>query len=411
MEISFEFRFDDGLNEHKKELAKHRDLVTKATKRMLDSLPLTIGLIEIYPVARAGKSGSEVFYMDIFAEGIEYPRRFIAKFQDIKRTEKEYFAAHQAKFAGLCSTIEKEVDENNELGLIIYDLAKLDQHIEFRRYFLNLDNDDNLCEVALDSALSRVGTLSNNQTNKPKFLEDFKDYIERSRRPVERLVSYSNTNGKYAHLAELSKSVLEHFEKISLKVKDTEVIPYLVHGDLHARNLMLSAERPCHTELIDFDWVHYGHPAKDFCLMEATLKYMLLYELQLVFRKQEEEIHLPLKAFEKMETFLCETVFDLPAVEDFISYIKEGCSLTKINERVLVRVYRCLKVVRHEAKRVLSDYISKANENGQNKAAEKHYLISNFLITLGLSAFDEAEQLWTLTGLDIIGHTICQNHH
>jgi serine/threonine protein kinase len=60
-----------------------------------------------------------------------------------------------------------------------------------------------------------------------------------------------------------------------LRTQDAEMLLGAVHGDVHPRNIVISADRGPH--IIDFGWAHdLGHIAKDFVLMEANLRFVLL---------------------------------------------------------------------------------------------------------------------------------------
>lgn len=188
-------------------------------------------------------------------------------------------------------------------------------------------------------------------------------------------------------------SVLGHFTPPSTHV----VLPHLVHGDLHARNLMVDAENAHSTELIDFDWVHYGHPAKDLVLMEATLKYMLLPEL--VQKRLGRQGSLSMEAVAEFEDVLAANCFDLPdpAVlqSRMADLLKDGNGGTTLEVPVL-RTYRCLVSIRTAAKKVLHDYCGRFSGTA---VAEREYLTALFMVTVGLFGFQETERFWALAGL------------
>ena len=47
----------------------------------------------------------------------------------------------------------------------------------------------------------------------------------------------------------------------------------LVHGDLHAQNVLVSGDR---LQLIDFAWARYGWKALDFLMLECSLKFLVI---------------------------------------------------------------------------------------------------------------------------------------
>lgn len=63
----------------------------------------------------------------------------------------------------MCSEVEYEVDEVNDVGIIICELARVAHHCEFRVFFLDLTNSVEQCASALSSILSNVGNQPNDQ--------------------------------------------------------------------------------------------------------------------------------------------------------------------------------------------------------------------------------------------------------
>lgn len=405
--ISFEYRFNQNLKQHHEELTNRKQLMLEFTKKYVKEAPKTTALesVTLYPVERAGKSGSEVFYLDVKIQGVDYPRRYIAKFQDIRKTEKEHAAAFRAHLAQMSNSVEKYELPGKELGMLICDLARIGNHIEFRNFFLGSASTEQ-CESALVSAFKFVGKNPNpTAEERHKFYHDYKRYVERSAKPLDRLRAMQGDQLNSSGLQVLAQEILKSHDKI-IKKFNFEVVPYLVHGDLHARNLMVNSEDPTRTELIDFGWVDYGHPAKDFVLMEATLKFMLLHELLAGLTKRHRtSLHLPVAIYEKFEDFLCSHGLELPDISQFDSFLNKLEGLHELQKHALTRVYTCLKVVRSAASALLKDYCDK-HMQGEHKSVDRHYFGSLFLVVLGLSCMSEMEPIWTLLGLEKMGARI-----
>lgn len=405
--INFEFRFDRDIAQHESAIKIRSNLVQNALKKF-NILDEPVQKLDLYPVARAGKSGSEVFYLDFYIETASYPKKFIAKFQNIKKTDEEAKAAKKAAFASLCPNVISAEDKENDLGIILYDLAKVKNHQEFRGYFLDENNSSENCAIAIKSILQDIGLHRNTNEPDKMFVDDFKKYVHRKQQPIDKLWAFKKTSSEYSGFSQIASHILDSYNKLTSEF-DFSFTPYLVHGDLHARNLMLNIENPNQTELIDFGWTHYGHPAKDFVLLEITLKYMLLSELLLntKSRDRDDPFHLPLNVFEKFEIFLCENCFTLPNYEYLLSKIPELLELKPYQNKALERVYLCLIEVRKEAGRILREFTSK--HDADIPSAEQNYFASLFLVTLGLSEFSEMQPVWTLIGLDKIGAAIWQH--
>jgi hypothetical protein len=406
--VNFEYRFNQNTEKHEIELAKRNALTINFAEKEKDVLPGEIESILLYPVQRAGKSNSQVFYLHIYVKGVSYPRKYVAKFQSKAATERELNSAKSAFFGQICPKVSAVIDEPNNLGMVVYDLVKIPNHCEFRGFFLDINHTDQQCASALSSVFKKIGRLPNNRCDRIPFLKDYEWYIKRKKEPLNRINSYEAHSGSSFGVADLAKSINHHYSTIVRRLEEGEVsvFPYLVHGDLHARNLILNVDDPTQTELIDFDWVHHGHPAKDFTLMESTLKYMLLHELlPKIDRSSGSALHMPLAAFDCFEQYLCTHGLKLPAVEEFEKHMERIHGLQDHHLIGLRRVYISLIVLRKAASSVLEKYCNN-HDNGSGLSVNQHYLISHFLLTLGLLGFEEMEPIWTLLGLHIIGSSI-----
>ncbi|MCX2896394.1 phosphotransferase [Pseudomonas mandelii] len=404
--IIFEYRFDRNTIKHNKALAIRRSLANAyAQKHKIKNVgAFELRSFELYPVPRAGNSGSEVFYLDIYHQGQQQPSRFVAKFQDVKSTMEEYISSLRAKRAGMCSDVEYEVDDDNNVGVIVCELAKVPNHCEYRVFFLDLAKSDEECASALSSILSRVGNQPNGEGERKSFISDYDWYVKRKNQPLERLDAIVCSGGNNQGLSLLAQGVKSHYERMVTDF-DHQVLPYLVHGDLHARNLMVNSFNANETELIDFGWVHDGHPAKDFVLMEATIKYQLFKELLKENRPDaDKNQHISVEYFESFERYMCTKGMWLPGFEEYKESEKIEQHLRQDQIEAVRRVYVCVSQIRKQARVALDLYTSLA---GSDKySVEQHYFAGLFLVVLGLSAMPEMDMIWTLIALNKIGDQI-----
>jgi len=404
--IKFEYRFDRNATKHGQALAIRRALANAyAEKHQAKNKDVfKVERFELYPVARAGHSGSEVFYLDIYHQGQQQPNRFIAKFQDVKSTKNEHVSSLRAKRAQMCSEVEYEVDEVNNVGIIICELARVAHHCEFRAFFLDFTNSDEQCASALSSILSNVGNQPNDRGERKSFVTDYERYVNRKTQPLLRLDAIVCSGADCQGISLLAQGVKSHYDRMVTDFNH-QVLPYLVHGDLHARNLMVNSKNANQTELIDFDWVHEGHPAKDFVLMEATIKYQLLRELLKDIRPdRSENQHLSVEYFESLELYMCVKGMWLPEFEEYKQAENIEHYLRNDQIEAVRRAYICVAQIRQQARTALQHYIRLA---GTDKySVEQHYFASLFLVVLGLSAMPEMDMIWTLIALNKIGDRI-----
>ncbi len=106
------------------------------------------------------------------------------------------------------------------------------------------------------------------------FAEAFEGRLERQ----ENLgVAYDNV-GRCALIESFrghNFATIEEIEAAIIKLSAmSEPLPQgLVHGDLHAQNVLLSGDQ---LQLIDFAWAHYGWKAIDFIMLECSLKFLVI---------------------------------------------------------------------------------------------------------------------------------------
>ncbi len=396
--VRFDYRFATSLSENKEKTAIRESLVYRfaiehAGEDKLNSITL-------YPVARAGKSGSEVFYLDLEILGEEFPECFIAKFQNRQKTEEEAENARKAERARMCSRVESSTHKTEDLGIIVYKLAAASDHIEFRGFFIDVANSNEACASALKSIFKEIGRRPNNQAVSKNLIDDFEWYIDRRSKPLDKIEALTSVAAAQVGIGDVATSIQEAYKRIECKL-NVKVYPYLVHGDLHARNLMLSKAVPEKTELIDFGWVHYGHPAKDFVLMECTLKYMLLPELLPILKGESDgNMYIQAKFIEAFEQFISTHGFKLPSVESMLHAVFGETDVPEHQIKALSRVYFCLIEIRKAAGEALQNY---CNNSRCFISPEHHYFASFFLVTIGLLGLSEIDHLWAMIGLQTVG--------
>ena len=399
--VRFDFRFDPDLKEHEKKIAVRRELVYEFAASYVGAANRSLESVALYPVARAGKSGSEVFYLDLKISGHGPLVRFIAKFQSKKSTKEEAESAQLAVFAKLCSKVDAYLHASEDLGVIVYNLAASRDHIEFRGFFLDINNSDDKCATALRSVFQEVGREPDSDAKSRNLIDDFAEYVDRKSKPLQRIDALTIVASAQVGIGDIAASIQKTYKRIERDL-NIEVHPYLVHGDLHARNLMLSKSNPAKTELIDFGWFHSGHPAKDFVLMECTLKYMLLPELLPIAKgASTDSLHIQAKCIEAFEQFLCKHGFDLPPVKDMVHAVFDGINVPAHQLKAISRVYVCLVEVRRAAGGVLQNYCDVYKP--AMITPMQHYFASFFLVTVGLLGFSEIDQLWAMIGLQTVG--------
>lgn len=415
VDASFEYRFNRDNDKNEDATKVRNELIKAVLKNQLGYEKfLELVTIRLYPVSRVGNSGSAVFYMDCYFTNATKPAKFVAKFQSILLTNLEAKAARDAEAAALCSSINHKTHEKHDIGVVVYKLAGLEDASEFRDLLRDKSVSDEDCVKALSCALAKVGDIKNHAPKKRiSFLTDFNWYLgKRSNKPIGKLHSLSKKSNLHNDLVKLATSINKSYELLKVKLKDIEVIPVLVHGDLHARNLMVNKDKPQQVEFIDFGWTHFGHPAKDYVIMENTLKYMLLREIisdSWKINRTKNDSHLALGIFAEFEIFLCKHGLNLPEFISFRKHLK-NCYKEKIpvsQMQALKRVYVCIQEIRSCSSSILGKYVNLIDSIGVKSKpkldANEHYFASLFLTALGVISFTEIELLWALTGLKLIG--------
>lgn len=422
--VSFEYRFARDRAAHGQGLSDRMTLVRKFARDLTKTQPFpAIESIHLYQVERVGDSGSQVFYVDIQRSTLGYVQSFVAKFQCLQDTKREAKGAGNARLAGMCGpfysyNLEVEACDKGkngedkssdgsfcpDLGLIVYEFANVKKPREFREMFLDLNTADSSCVEAIRKVYSRIPNLERNEEAKRSLAEGFQRYYRPGVKPesrVEALASSSNSG-----LQALACSILEAHKFIKQNKLSLQVPGIAVHGDLHARNLLVSRHDEWDFELIDFDWAHYGHPAKDFVIMEATLQYMLLSELIRKKRSADGTAvpYLPTRAIEILVTCWYTSDLELP-LDSCIRDKLAAVHLEPEHWGAIERVNSCLRVLRQRARECMDAYMELPHWTSTLPGSEQYY-ICLFIITLGLVGYSQTELTWAVIGLAHLGQRL-----
>lgn len=415
--IAFEFRFARDSTKHITSLEARKRLVKDFAKGLAKP---SVTHVELFQVERIGDSGSQVFYVDVFRRGLVSPESFVAKFQTLAATTHEARGAHTAQIVGMCPAIfcfpievqnavsgdEKDTrkltfpSELADVGMIVYRFTTVKHPREFRDAFLDLNVPAQACADALNILYSRVPSLAHLATEPITFVEDFEKYMRPGVDPLSRVMAMATSS--HSGMQDLAKSVSSHLQFI-WGWFNVPLQRVAVHGDLHARNLMIGGKEHWDYELIDFDWMHYGHPAKDFVVLEATLKYMLLPELlrKMKLASGAALPYLPINAIELLTRNWYLPGLEIPE-DSFIEESLETVDLLKEHLAAIKRVNSCLRVLRARAKTCMQEYANLPSSPVE-RSAEQHYYASLFVVTVGLVGYTQTELMWSMIGLCRLG--------
>jgi hypothetical protein len=342
--------------------------------------------VVLSPVPRLGMSGSYVFYMDVHNKKTSKVKKLVAKFSGKRKIREEQ------KNATNFTDVEKPFEDSKSgYGLMVY--KNVVNATEFRNYFLDRGHTDNdCCETVRKLYTNTVARYIPTQEKNHKtvsVIANYERYLERrSTKPLDKLKSMSSFFNR--GLGEIRNPYDFYVNDLRPKWGSRQILPRLVHGDLHARNIMVpnSGDSP---ELIDYAWGHYGHRAVDFVLLESTIKYMLLSEYCFKYAKE----YVPVDIFVDFEKQLC----------------AQGLSLSKYNPpdnhglseaiKALQRCFVCIKAIRDCAKTYLDCASPEKIENGFS-SKEEEYFLSLFLVSLGLIAFPTVDEGFVVAGCGLL---------
>jgi hypothetical protein len=413
--INFEVRFNRDDKKHGEELYNK----IKLLKQFASSHPLygEIDKIVLFPVERVGKSGSEVYYLNLHLGRKKTPVRYVAKFQEASMTYSEYVNSVNANLHNICrekpfsSHTKEPADEHRQdEGIIVYRFAKLNhaKAIEFRSVYKDKSvSDDDCCKIIENLYQRQLPSPIDLRMKSPiPFVESYDWYCKkRSADPLGKLdrIALENSEiGKIARKLHDFQSMLQTIEKY----KEIKVYSFLQHGDLHARNILVdSSDYQVLPEIIDFGWTTPGHCSRDFVVLEATIKYMLTNEFVANKGNGLKVAHVSPIAYLSLENFLCRKGLDLTENHHGLFGSNE-VKLTESEKVAIKRAYKCIVVIRREAKKFLDSAVNSSIEKRDWFTPDLEYFVALFLVSIGLIAFNEADDYWIMRGCDIIADTI-----
>lgn len=268
MDVSFDFRFSRDRQENKVEADVRSALIEGCLKANAG-----VKKASVYPVERMGRSTATVFYVDAFCEKNINKGSYVAKFDENKAISGEVDAVESASRDGL---IQESPLRGHQIGdklsaiLYTYSSGK-----EFRYWFLDKTKDYRFVKRVVDHIYgSTVKHSPAGDRSSSMWSEEYAWYINRKVKPVEHLKAFCKSEHP---LSSHALKVFEGFSKIS--GSPLEFQPVCIHGDLHARNVMVEeTSTSVRASLIDFHWAKPGHIFKDYVLLELTIKLALFLE-------------------------------------------------------------------------------------------------------------------------------------
>jgi serine/threonine-protein kinase RIO1 len=149
---------------------------------------------------------------------------------------------------------------------------------------------------------------------------------------------------------------------------------YLVHGDIHARNILANDR---YSYLIDFAWVDNAHRMKDFTLLEVSIKHMLINET-LKYSPHRERIYITQEEYMNFLA-LINYVFELA---DY-----QICSNDALIDKIFLKAFESIKIIRKYAKKCLSQTFNSSFLN-----YEQEYFYSSFLVLYGMVGMNTIDE-------------------
>jgi hypothetical protein len=367
---NFELRFSDDLHLHDSEKQKCLDLMTDFVGEYFSDSKEQCEYISVFPVSRLGFSGAKVFYVNIKRKGLDALETKVAKFDLSEDIVKE---AEKAKILEqiVHGPYQKEEKHLNPLGMLIY------QAIPDSKEFLQImmsEEDILYCTNVIKNLYQDLVTSKYLKIRKSipakNIIEDYKRYLERKNNPLQKaqiIADYFNDQGE--KLFAFYNQLLENPKYIN---------PKIIHGDLHARNILANRYG---SYLIDFDWVDEGHVAKDFTLLECTILYMILPSL--ILRKCKE--HIALNELEALNRQLYNS-FQLGTYQRITETDKK--------DHCYAKAFEVIKILRKYAEDIIQD----SNNKESFSSPFEEYKYSLVLISLSQISFQDAN-------LEILVHT------
>ena len=362
-------------------------------------------------VERVGWSNSDVYYIDISLTN--FGGRLlqnVGKFMKVNKAKREYEHAQPFKRKKDVDITLVYGDKLNEYALVVY--QKVEDSKEFRDLYLDKNIEDNVCANCItslyDDIVSKyiVDYPGKNEARLRSIIQDYGDYLEkRKSKPLQKLRSvvdffeqartYGAENPYTFYLDELKAT----------RWGARKIVRHLIHGDLHARNIMVNKETNLPSRLIDYAWGHYGHRAKDFTLLEATIKYMLLTEYTFRHKPEGKDdlAYIPHEVYMGFEKQLCVEGMNLSEYRFESGELRSGHEFL---EQAIQRAFTCIRAIRESAEKYLDAKSANKKEYGDDinffENVKEEYFTSLFLVSLGNAAYPQVEENWVLHGCGLL---------
>lgn len=375
--IKFELRFNKENKLHNQIKKCYLALIENVLTQYEEKTHKPPEDVRIYPVERLGHSGANVLYVNIANSKYKKVEKFIAKFDTKYNTKIE--VENALKFN---QHIYHSYSEHNcvslDIGILLYEYV--DKCDEFRDLFLQNDISEIKCSKYIDNLyLDFELNQEKNKTSRILF-KDYIWYLDRKHKPEERmsiLLDYYKES--------LNLNLINTFYDY-LKSDDFMVNTYLVHGDIHARNILANERQ---STLIDFAWVDNAHKMKDFTLLETSIKHMLINE-SLKYNPNHKRIYIQQNEYNKF-LLLINNSFEL------CNY--EMCSQDDFLNKVFLKAFMSIKTIRKYAKICLVDNKTYSTSFSD---PEQEYFYSSFLILYGMLGMNTIDENSLVTDLSQI---------
>lgn len=358
--IEFEFKFSKNFSEHEIFKQRYLDLL----EQFAEDCPKAdeIDKIVLFQVERLGFSGAKVFYLYVKRKTGKEDKK-IAKFDEYSKIEQE---SAKAKSFGedVYGPYETKDAQSESYGLMIYE--EIEYGDEFHYLFLDSTKTaeylSNILENLYLNLFNTIYKAGKTESSK-KIVEDYTWYLTRKNQPIAKLESLKGYFGDFR--------LQEFYDFYYMMTSSShEINCTLIHGDLHARNIMSNDTK---ASLIDFAWVHEGHIAKDFTLLECTVLHMLLPDYML----KRTNTHIFSSEYDSFLTSIY-TAFELDKFEDISDDTNRNI--------VYRRAFECIKVIRKYGGMTLKIY-----KSSSFKDIFSEYKYSILLMSLSQISFESAK--------------------
>jgi len=364
--IKFELRFNKESKLHNQIKGCYLSLIENVLAKYEEKTHKPPENVTIYPVERLGHSGANVLYVNIANSKYKKVEKFIAKFDTRDKTKIE--VENALKFnQHIYHSYSGNNCTNLDIGILLYEYV--DKCDEFRDLFLQESITEVQCSKYIDNLYIDFELNQERDKTSRILFQDYAWYLDRKNKPEERmsiiLDYYKET---------LNLNLINNFYNY-LKNDSFRVNTYLVHGDIHARNILANERQ---STLIDFAWVDNAHKMKDFTLLETSIKHMLINES--LKNSYKNKIYIQKEEYSKFLS-LINSSFEL--------YDYEICSQDTFINKIFLKAFISIKTIRKYAKICLID---NRTYSTSFSSPEQEYFYSSFLILYGMIGMDTIDE-------------------